>query len=94
MEKDFKEDMEGDSKLHNATRCAKAAMLLLSLRNRHHQQEKEMMNQTIDDLKMEVVKERFQKRNLKIFNLLEFTIQIILMFSLLTFFILFAFKSG
>lgn len=38
MEKDFKEDMEGDSKLHNATRCAKAAMLLLSLRNRHHQQ--------------------------------------------------------
>lgn len=53
-----------------------------------------MMNQTIDDLKMEVVKERVQKRNLKIFNLLEFTIQIILMFSLLTFFILLAFKSG
>lgn len=51
------------------------------------------MKQIIDELKMEVVKERFKRRKMKVWNHLEFSIQIVLLFSLLTYFLLLAFDS-
>ncbi|KNA22143.1 hypothetical protein SOVF_036670 [Spinacia oleracea] len=88
-----KEEIGSSSKSHTGIRCAKAAMLLSSLETRLRNQEKETMKQIIDELKMEVVKERFKRRKMKVWNHLEFSIQIVLLFSLLTYFLLLAFDS-
>ncbi|KAH9624465.1 hypothetical protein KSS87_008155 [Heliosperma pusillum] len=77
MEKD-------DTKSLAAVRCAKAAMLLHSIKTRREQQEKEMKNRAIEELKMELVKERFKRRNLKACNLVEFSLLMVLLFAIFT----------
>lgn len=79
-------------KSQDPMRCAKAAMLLVSLGTCRDQQEKEMMKQAIDDLRMELVRERIRRKNLKLCNAMVLVLQILLMFSLCTFFLVSAFK--
>ncbi|CAO2826348.1 unnamed protein product [Amaranthus hypochondriacus] len=79
-----KEEVTNYLKSHHAMRSAKASMLLLSFENRRHQQEKELMNQSIDDLKLELVQERFKRKYMKLCGLIEFMLLIIFIISLLS----------
>ncbi|KAL9234261.1 hypothetical protein vseg_009149 [Gypsophila vaccaria] len=85
-------EKDDDTKSHVAIQCAKAAMLLHSLGHRRDQQEKETRRKTIEELKMELVKERYMRRNLVACNLLQLLMFVVLMFSISTLLLLIMLK--
>ncbi|CAK7347137.1 unnamed protein product [Dovyalis caffra] len=89
--------MEGAEKMQSndkplksqvAIRCAKAAILLCSLKSfpNHHlttsiddQGEQEMMMREIGDLKMELARERFKSKRIRLCGLMEVILQVTVM---------------
>ncbi|KAK4274106.1 hypothetical protein QN277_017386 [Acacia crassicarpa] len=75
-------------KLLMATRrCAKAALLLSNLKSlpSHTLDDNEMLRRGIEDLKVQLVKQRLINKRIKLCSLSELIVQLILMLSLLAF---------
>ncbi|BFG19288.1 hypothetical protein CerSpe_055620 [Prunus speciosa] len=88
-----------------AIRCAKAALLLSSLKSSPNRSldtaidnddilEKEILRREIGDLKMEVARERLQNKRIKLCGFLELLLQLVLLLALSTFFFMLAFENG
>ncbi|KAK9271130.1 hypothetical protein L1049_026719 [Liquidambar formosana] len=85
-----------------AIRCAKAALLLSSLksfpsctlRSPHHDEdeEREILMRAVADLKLELVKERMKSRRIKLCSLTEVLLQVMVMLSLWSFCLMFVFN--
>ncbi|KAK7385307.1 hypothetical protein VNO78_31023 [Psophocarpus tetragonolobus] len=69
-------------------RCAKAALLLYALKPTNSQDE-EKWKREIEYLKMELIKERLMKKEIKLCAFTELFVQLLLLLSIWTFFILF-----
>ncbi|GAB2290625.1 hypothetical protein Dimus_024904 [Dionaea muscipula] len=97
MEGILTRDDEAMRRSQIAIRCAKSAMLLLSLKSSDHHlrsetaadheevNEKQRMLRTINDLRMQLLRERMKARKSKLCSLMEFVLQIVLLLSLFTF---------
>ncbi|XWS15004.1 hypothetical protein CRYUN_Cryun35bG0057300 [Craigia yunnanensis] len=90
------ETKDGARKLQIAIRCAKAAFLLSSLKssvnrvfeaaNNDESEEKEKMRREIENLRVELVKERQKIKKVKFCGLMELILQVILVMLISSFF--------
>ncbi|GLU16192.1 hypothetical protein SLE2022_326370 [Rubroshorea leprosula] len=86
-----------------AISCAKAAMLLSSLKsspnyllestNNDEDEEKEMMKREIGHLRLELTRERLKRRRIKLCGLMELILQVVVLM-ISSFFLILAFKSS
>ncbi|MED6187259.1 hypothetical protein PIB30_074727 [Stylosanthes scabra] len=76
-------------------RCAKAALFLHRLKSpravSNNEEEHEKLKKEMRDLKMELVKERWKNKKMKLCGFMELLLQVLLLLSLWTFFLLFFF---
>ncbi|KAJ0086035.1 hypothetical protein Patl1_08519 [Pistacia atlantica] len=84
-----------------AIRCAKAAILLSSLSNRHSKatindgdEEKEMLKRDMEDLKVEMVRERMKSKKIKLCGLVEVALQVSVVLFVSSFFLMLAFEPN
>ncbi|XP_021285191.1 uncharacterized protein LOC110417261 [Herrania umbratica] len=88
-------------KVQIAIRCAKAALLLSSLKssvtrvfeaaNNDEDEEKEKMRREIENLRVELVKERLKIKKIKLCGVMELILQLILVMLISSFFMKLAF---
>ncbi|TXG52802.1 hypothetical protein EZV62_021971 [Acer yangbiense] len=92
---------EESMKSQTAIRCAKAAVLLSSLSNRNmkatinneEDEEKETMESEIEDLKVELVRERMKTKEIKLCGLMEVVLEVMVVFFVSSFILMvFVFK--
>ncbi|XP_044476170.1 uncharacterized protein LOC123203766 [Mangifera indica] len=84
-----------------AIRCAKAAILLYALANRHSKatinnedEEKEMLKREIEDLKVEMARERMKTKKINLCSLVEVALQVSVVLFVSSFFLMLAFKPN
>ncbi|OMO93777.1 hypothetical protein CCACVL1_06354 [Corchorus capsularis] len=96
MEAIEEETKEEARNLQIATRCVKAALLLSSLkstmirvseaRNNDQDKEEEKMRREMENIKVELVKERLKMKKIKLFGWMELIIPLILVVLICSFF--------
>ncbi|KAI4337700.1 hypothetical protein L6164_016084 [Bauhinia variegata] len=81
-------------------RCAKAALLLSALkslpildRDNTNYRDEEMWRREIQDLRIELLKERMKNKKIRPCTLVEFIVQIMLLMSLLSLILIFVLKT-
>ncbi|KAK7321180.1 hypothetical protein VNO77_31544 [Canavalia gladiata] len=88
MEKEKKQGVKSETAVR---RCAKAALLLYDLKSTNSE-EQAMWKRQIQDLKIQLLKERFKNSKIKLCAFLELLVQFLLLLSLWTFFLLLLLK--